>query len=181
MLRSGDEFSAYPSLEEEVAGGLVPAPWLRKWPSRDLLPSRHREHPSQGGAGLIDLVEPRYQELLLDMCDGRRPSLVVIDSLAAAASRGETSIKGSRAILGFLTSVARDHGLRSPALAGAMLVSHHLRKQASSASPRAFSRRAALFLTTRASPARTGAGQADDRRGSSHHSAAARSLLAMSL
>ena len=62
-----------------------------------------------------------------------------------------------------------------------MLVSHHLRKQASSASGRAFSRRAALFLTTRASPPRTGAGQADDLRGSSHLSTAARSLLAMSL
>ena len=58
-------------------------------------------------AGLIDLSAPPHQELLQEMCYDLQPALVVVDSLAAAASRGETSIEGARAILGFLSSVAR--------------------------------------------------------------------------
>ena len=108
-----------------------------------------------GGDGLIDLAGPRYQELLREMCHDLQPALVVVDSLAAATSRGETSIEGSRAILGFLTGLARDHDM-------GMLVIHHLRKRAGGS-------------RARFRPA------ADDLRGSSHLSAAARSVLAMSM
>jgi hypothetical protein len=96
-----------------------------------------------------------YQGLLREMCHDLRPALVVVDSLAAATSRGETSIEGARAILGFLTGLARDHDM-------GMLVIHHLRKRAGGS-------------RARFRPA------ADDLRGSSHLSAAARSVIAMSL
>jgi hypothetical protein len=106
---------------------------------------------------LIDLADPDQQDQLREMCRLLEPTLVVVDSLAAATPRGETSIEGARAILGFLSSVARDGDL-------ALLVVHHLRKR------------------TRSGPARSAPQVvADDLRGSSHLSAAARSVLALSL
>jgi len=106
--------------------------------------------------GLVDLASPKHQERLLKMCYNLQPELVVVDSLAAAASRGETSIEGARAILGFLASLARQFDL-------GLVVIHHLRKRARSG------------LASASRPA------ADDLRGSSHISAAARSVLALSL
>jgi hypothetical protein len=107
--------------------------------------------------GLIDLAHPAQQELFCEMCRSLNPALVVVDSLAAATARGETSLEAARAILGFLSNVARegDH---------ALLLIHHLRKRA-----------------------RVGRGAtavrvaADDLRGSSHISAAARSVMALSV
>ncbi|MFC2031140.1 AAA family ATPase, partial [Chloroflexota bacterium] len=106
-------------------------------------------------APLIDLASPAHQQLLLEMCRTLEPALVVVDSLAAATTHGETSIEGARAILGFLSTVAREYDL-------GLLVIHHLRKRASGARPNY-------------RPA------ADDLRGSSHLSAAARSVLVLSM
>ena len=107
--------------------------------------------------GLIDLSDPEQQALFEEMCEGLQPALVVVDSLAAATARGETSLEGARAILGFLSNVAREGNL-------ALLVIHHLRKRA---------------RTGRAGRAVRVA--ADDLRGSSHLSAAARSVMALSV
>ena len=109
--------------------------------------------------GPIDLSHPHQQRTLDLMCRRLQPALVVIDSLGAATARGETSLRAARDIMGFLAAVARQQHL-------ALLVIHHLRKNASS-------RRGA----------RSGAGRlaADDLRGSSHISAAARSVMALSV
>jgi hypothetical protein len=106
---------------------------------------------------LVDLAHPQQQLLLIKMCRSLRPALVVIDSLAAATTRGETSLQGARALLGFLSAVASRGRL-------AMLVVHHLRKP----------RRSGHAVSA---PQVVG----DDLRGSSHLSAAARSVLALSL
>ena len=110
--------------------------------------------PQSGG--LIDLSRASQQALLSEMCRTLEPALVVVDSLAAATARGETSLDAARAILGFLSNVAREHHL-------ALLIIHHLRKRPSGA---------------RTAPLRVAA---DDLRGSSHISAAARSVMALSV
>jgi len=112
------------------------------------------------GGGLIDLSDVHQQTRLYEMCRSLEPALVVVDSLAAATARGETSLEAARAILGFLGTIARKGHL-------ALLVIHHLRKAASS-------RRG-----TRAANAVRVA--AEDLRGSSHLSAAARSVMALSI
>ena len=106
---------------------------------------------------LINLADPDHQIQLLKMCARLRPALVVIDSLAAATPHGETSLEGSRTILGALSLTARK-------LRPAMLVIHHLRKGAGSGRAAAAPRIAA-----------------EDLRGSSYLSAAARSVLALSV
>jgi hypothetical protein len=106
-------------------------------------------------SGLIDLDNPQEQLRLIEMCGTIRPVLVVVDSLAAATARGETSLQGARTTLGFLSAVARKADL-------ALLVIHHLRKGTGS----------------RATSSQRVA--ADDLRGSTHLSAAARSVLTLS-
>ena len=92
------------------------------------------------------------------MCRRIEPTLVVIDSLGAATARGEASLQAARDIMGFLAAVARKEQL-------ALLAIHHLRKSASGSGARAGAARVA----------------ADDLRGSSHISAAARSVIALSV
>jgi hypothetical protein len=104
----------------------------------------------------IDLADPVQQLHLVKMVQKIRPALVVIDSLAGATATGETSLHGARALLSFLSSIARQANL-------AVLVIHHLRKRARSGRP------SNLHQVV-----------ADDLRGSSHISAAARSVLALS-
>jgi hypothetical protein len=82
---------------------------------------------------------------------------VVVDSLAAATARGETSLEAARAILGFLGTIARKGHL-------ALVVIHHLRKGAGAG-------RGANAVRV----------AAEDLRGSSHISAAARSVMALSV
>jgi hypothetical protein len=103
--------------------------------------------------GQIDLSHPHQQKTFYEMCLRLEPSLAVIDSLGAATTRGETSLQAARDIMGFLAAVARKEHL-------ALLVIHHLRKRAGSAAARV---------------------AADDLRGSSHISAAARSVMALSV
>lgn len=114
----------------------------------------------KGSKGLasrsIDLAEPAQQLHLAKMVGEIRPALLVIDSLAGATASGETSLHSSRALLGFLSSIARKANL-------ALLVIHHLRKRARSGRPSNLHQLVA-----------------DDLRGSSHISAAARSVLALS-
>lgn len=109
-----------------------------------------------GHGDLVDLAQPEQQLLLLQMIRDIRPALVVVDSLAGATAHGETSLQGARAILGFLAAIASKANL-------ALLVIHHLRKRTRSG-------RAASAPRV----------VADDLRGSSHISAAARSVLALS-
>jgi AAA domain len=110
-----------------------------------------------GGDALIDLERPDQQERLNEMCRTLEPALIIIDSLAAAGSHGESSLEGARSLLGFLSAVAEQWQV-------ALLVIHHLRKRSYSGKSPTAPRVAA-----------------DDLRGSSHLSAAARSVLALSL
>ncbi len=107
--------------------------------------------------GFIDLSQGKQLIQLGRMIGNIRPALVVVDSLAAATSRGETSLQGARDILGALSGMARQAHI-------ALLVIHHLRKRVRSGLPASNSQVAI-----------------DDLRGSSHISAAARSVLALSL
>jgi hypothetical protein len=107
--------------------------------------------------GLLNLSDPAQQIRLAKMCIQLKPALVVIDSLAAATSHGETSLQGARSIFGPLTAIARTLDL-------AMLIIHHLRKRSSAG-------------RSTAAPQIT----PDDLRGSSHLSAAARFVLALSV
>ncbi len=107
--------------------------------------------------GFIDLVQPGQIRLLTLMINEIRPALIVVDSLAAATSRGETSLQSARDILGGLSTLARVFNT-------AILVIHHLRKR---------TRSGAAAPSPQVS--------IDDLRGSSHLSAAARSVLALSL
>jgi hypothetical protein len=109
-----------------------------------------------GPSGLIDLDNEKEQLRLIQMCGQIKPALIVVDSLAAATARGETSLQGARATLGVLSLIARKLNI-------ALLVIHHLRKRAGSG--------LAGF------PSRVTTG---DLRGSTHLSAAARSVLALS-
>jgi hypothetical protein len=104
----------------------------------------------------VDLSSRRCQKDLEERCFNLQPELVVVDSLAAATSHGETSLEGARSVLGFLASLASRFQL-------GFLVIHHLRKRTGSGRPSA------------SRPA------AEDLRGSSHLSAAARSVLTLSL
>jgi hypothetical protein len=104
----------------------------------------------------IDLSAPDCQEALRRRCYNLQPELVVVDSLAAATSRGETSLEGARTLLAFLSSLAHQFEM-------GLLVIHHLRKRSSVVKPAA-------------SPPGP-----DELRGSSHLSAAARSILTLSL
>jgi hypothetical protein len=109
--------------------------------------------PDPGGA--IDLADMRQQLLLIEMMRDLRPALIVVDSLAAATARAETSLQGARALLGNLAAIAHVGQL-------GLLLIHHLRK------PAATGRTPARRVT------------AADLRGSSHLAAAARSILALS-
>jgi len=108
---------------------------------------------STDSAHPVDLGTLDQMTRLLDMCAVIGPALVIVDSLASAAQRTETSVKAAREILNSLSTVARKTG---PAL----LVIHHLRKQHAGSAPRPPS--------------------AYDLRGSSHLTAAARSILMLS-
>jgi hypothetical protein len=105
----------------------------------------------------IDLDSPDDRQTLHTMCRHLQPALVIVDSLGAASAHGESSLEGARHLLGFLAALAADGNL-------AILIIHHLRK-ASRLSPSPTAPRIA----------------ADDLRGSSHISAAARSVLALTL
>ena len=104
--------------------------------------------------GMIDLGDEAQQDRLVDMCAALSPELVVVDSLSAISVRGENNVEDVRALLGFLTSVAREFSC-------GMLLIHHLRK------------RGLLGLGDLVGP--------DDFRGSGHVTAMARSVMALSV
>ena len=108
--------------------------------------------------GLIDFYQEEDQDRLVQMAYELQPHLVVIDSLGAVTGRGENKVEDVRAILAFLSSVAREFDL-------ALLLIHHLRKPG-----KASDRNQSTGLVT-----------ADDFRGSSHIVAMARSVLALSI
>ena len=76
----------------------------------------------------IDLALESHQELVREMCFDIHPELLIVDSLVAASSRGESSLESARELLGFLGSVAS-------AFEAAVLVIHHLRKAAGGGRP----------------------------------------------
>jgi replicative DNA helicase len=106
---------------------------------------------------MIDFSRIEYQEQLRNMVASIKPALIIVDSLSSITSKGENSIEDVRAILGFLNELANTHNV-------AVLIIHHLRK-------------------------RSGAQMAlpgfelgiDDFRGSSHITAMARSIMALSV
>jgi hypothetical protein len=104
--------------------------------------------------GMIDFCDLIQQDRLIDMCVALKPDLIVVDSLSAITVRGENNVEDVRALLGFLSAVAREFD------AGLLLI-HHLRKRA---------KVPLADLVT-----------ADDFRGSSHIIAMARSVLALSV
>jgi hypothetical protein len=113
--------------------------------------------PALRSGGFANLARPDQLRLLVEMCAQIQPALIIVDSLAAATPRGETSLQVTRALLGSLSSVAARVHI-------ALLVVHHLRKR-----PRPGTARSVPRVT------------ADDLRGSSHLAAAARSVLGLSL
>ena len=72
--------------------------------------------------GMIDLGDEVQQDRLVDMCAALSPELVVVDSLSAISVRGENNVEDVRALLGFLTGVAREF------FCGLLLI-HRLRKR----------------------------------------------------
>ena len=105
--------------------------------------------------GLVDFGSTTDQDRLLEMVYELQPHLVVVDSLSSITLKGENNVEDVRAVLSFLSAVAREFDL-------AMLLIHHLRKRGK-ALPM-------MDLVT-----------ADDFRGSSHIIAMARSVLALSI
>lgn len=103
---------------------------------------------------MIDLGDEKQQDHLMEMCSVLSPELVVVDSLSAISVRGENNVEDVRALLGFLSSVARE-------FACGLVLIHHLRK------------RSAVPILDVIGP--------DDFRGSSHIIAMARSVMALSV
>lgn len=103
---------------------------------------------------MIDLGDEKQQDHLMEMCSVLSPELVVVDSLSAISIRGENNVEDVRALLGFLSSVARE-------FACGLVLIHHLRK------------RSAVPILDVIGP--------DDFRGSSHIIAMARSVMALSV
>jgi AAA domain len=110
-----------------------------------------------GSHRVINLADPQQGVQLVRMVGEVQPALIVIDSLAAATTRGETSLEGARDLLNALAALAARTQV-------AVLLIHHLRKRGrfgnSATAPRV---------------------AAEDLRGSSYLSAAARSVLALSI
>jgi hypothetical protein len=113
--------------------------------------------PAPGSGDRVDLTRQSQLLLLAEMCLQIGPALIVVDSLAAAAPRAETSLPAAHTLLDFLATIAQAGRF-------AILIIHHLRKRRSPGHARP-----ASHLT------------ASDLRGSSHLAAAARSILALSL
>ena len=105
--------------------------------------------------GLVDFGSTTDQDRLLEMVYELQPHLVVVDSLSSITLKGENNVEDVRAVLSFLSAVAREFDL-------AMLLIHHLRKRGKALPT--------MDLVT-----------ADDFRGSSHIIAMARSVLALSI
>jgi hypothetical protein len=105
--------------------------------------------------GLIDFGAEPDQDRLVQMLYDLQPHLLVVDSLSSITLKGENNVEDVRAVLSFLSAVAREFDL-------ALLLIHHLRKRGK-ALPM-------MDLVT-----------ADDFRGSSHIIAMARSVLALSI
>jgi predicted ATP-dependent serine protease len=88
--------------------------------SRNLFPM-----PPPKRLGMFDLIQPDQITLLGRMMGNIRPALVIVDSLAAAAPRAESSPRITHELLGGLAALAREART-------ALLVIHHLRKRPSS-------------------------------------------------
>ena len=107
--------------------------------------------------GMIDFGDEGQQDTLVEMCYRLGPELVVVDSLSSISARGENNVEDVRAMLGFLSAVAREFEL-------GLLLIHHLRKRGPLA---------ALGTSGFVNP--------DEFRGSSHIIAMARSVMALSV
>lgn len=69
-----------------------------------------------------DLMDPKHQERITTLVKVKHPTLVVVDSLGGAHTRGENKIEEVRPLLAYLAQLARDEDV------GVAMV-HHLRKR----------------------------------------------------
>lgn len=74
-----------------------------------------------GNGELMDFLQPRWRDELLDLAWTVRPDLIVIDSLSAITTRGTNSAEEVSGLLTYLNGLAREVD------AGVLLL-HHLRK-----------------------------------------------------
>lgn len=104
---------------------------------------------------ILDLAGGSARDDLIELVQHVKPQLVVIDSLSGITTKGENNIEDIRRLMAFLVGLAEDHGT------GLMLI-HHIKKldRAQLALP-------GLSLY--------------DFRGSGHITAAARSIIGLSL
>ena len=105
---------------------------------------------------MIDLVQPKWQNRLIEICYSTNPALVIIDSLSTITAKGENSVEDVRELLGFLNCLAIHRQC-------AVLLIHHLRKKSQ--------HQIALFDLV----------NPDDFRGSGHITAMARSIIGLSI
>jgi hypothetical protein len=70
---------------------------------------------------MVDLGEPKYKELLLEMVYHLKPILVIIDSFSSVQTRGQNQVEDVRELLDFMTKIAFHHQV-------AILVITHIRK-----------------------------------------------------
>ena len=103
---------------------------------------------------MMDLLQQRWKDELIEWVHVRRPALVMVDSLSRVSARGENNVQSVRGILSLLNSLAFDYQC------GVLLI-HHLRKRGR------LDIHAAVAL--------------NDFRGSSHIGAISRSVLGLSI
>jgi hypothetical protein len=71
--------------------------------------------------GLLDLLEPSYQDELIERVALLDPALVVVDSLNSISVKGNKNVEDVRELLSFLAILARDYDIP-------LVLIHHLRK-----------------------------------------------------
>lgn len=78
--------------------------------------------------GQVDIMNDRHREVIINMITDLKPSLMVVDSLGGAHTRGENKFEEIAPIMKFCALVARDENI------GALLT-HHLNKGQMGESP----------------------------------------------
>ena len=73
---------------------------------------------------IIDLADPGYQDVLIDMVYDLRPALVIVDSLSRVNRRGENSVEEVREVLDIMVQIPQSFDC-------SLILVHHLRKKSS--------------------------------------------------
>jgi KaiC/GvpD/RAD55 family RecA-like ATPase len=122
--------TCFPNTEEKAEKGFVL--WIDTEMKQQLLNSRSKTLgldrsklliPSINGNLLtkFDASDPTHIQHIEDLIKEKKPSLVVVDSLGHAHSKGENRIEEVRPIMDFFTGLARDNNIP-------VIVVHHLNK-----------------------------------------------------